>query len=71
LPNQAFSASPRLTGDEQTKLAKALTSAESRVVIEPLLVANGVGAGKGLVAANKEEFAGMDTYLKDVWGYTR
>jgi ABC-type phosphate/phosphonate transport system substrate-binding protein len=71
LPNQAFSASPRLTSDEQVKLAKALTSPEARAVIEPLLAANGVGAGKGLVAANKEEYAGMDTYLKDVWGYTR
>lgn len=71
LPNQAFSASPRLTSDEQIKLARALVSADSRTVIEPLLVANGIGAGKGLVLANKEEFAGMDTYLKDVWGYTR
>lgn len=70
LPNQAFSAGPRITADEQSKLAKALTSPESRAVLEPLLSANGV-ADKGLALASKEEFAGMDAYLKDVWGYTR
>ncbi|HKQ30750.1 MAG TPA: PhnD/SsuA/transferrin family substrate-binding protein [Burkholderiales bacterium] len=70
LPNQAFSAGPRVTAEEQGKLAKALTATESRTILEPVLSANGV-ADKGLVIASKEDFAGMDTYLKDVWGYTR
>jgi ABC-type phosphate/phosphonate transport system substrate-binding protein len=70
LPNQAFSAGPRVTTEEQNKLAKALTAPESRAVIGPLLSANGI-ADKGLVLASKEDFAGMDAYLKDVWGYTR
>jgi hypothetical protein len=70
LPNQAFSAGPRLTGEEQIKLGKALISPDARTIMEPLLSVNGV-PNKGLVLASKEEFAGMDTYLKDVWGYTR
>jgi hypothetical protein len=70
LPNQAFSAGPRLNGEEQIKLGKALTSPDARAILEPLLSVNGV-PNKGLVMASKEEFAGMDTYLKDVWGYTR
>jgi len=70
LPNQAFSAGPRVTTEEQNKLARALTSAEAHKVLEPMLSANGV-ADSGLVLASKEDFAGMDAYLKDVWGYTR
>ncbi len=69
MPNQVFSASPRLTQDEQAKLTQALISADGKRVLTALLAAN--GAEKGLALASKEEYAGMDSYLKDVWGYGR
>jgi len=67
LPNQVFSASPRLSTDEQAKLASALVSAEGNVALATLLSAN--GAAKGFTPASKDEYAGLDAYLKDVWGY--
>jgi ABC-type phosphate/phosphonate transport system substrate-binding protein len=69
LPNHVFSASPRLTKDEQAKLSQALVSAEGGHVLAALLAAN--GAQRGLALATKEDYTGMDTYLKDVWGYGR
>ena len=67
LPNQAFSAGPRVTGEEQMKLSKALISDEARQTFTALLTAN--GSQKGFALASKEEYVGLDTYLKDVWGY--
>jgi ABC-type phosphate/phosphonate transport system substrate-binding protein len=68
LPNQAFSAGPRVTREDQARIAQALTSAEGNDVTATLLATYGIE--KGLVAANKSEYAGLDTYLKDTWGYT-
>ncbi len=67
LPSQSFSASPRVTSEEQAKLTKALLSTEGKRVLEPLLSANGAEAG--LALTSKDEHAGMDSYLKNVWGF--
>jgi len=69
LPNQAFSAGPRLSADEQLALSKALTSEPARQALTALLAAHGAEVGLALVA--KDEYAGMDRYLKNVWGYGR
>lgn len=69
LPNQAFSAGPRISVPDQARIAAALVSQEGNGAIQRLLSAN--GAEQGLAFANKEEYAGLDVYLKDSWGYSR
>lgn len=69
LPNQAFSAGPRITTQDQALIATALMSREGSSAIARLVSA--YGADKGLTHANKEEYAGLDAYLKDSWGYAR
>ncbi|MBI3547363.1 MAG: hypothetical protein HY081_12350, partial [Gammaproteobacteria bacterium] len=68
LPNQAFSAGPRVLPDDQAKIAAALVSQEGSGAIARLMAA--YGSNKGLALATKEEYAGLDVYLKDTWGYT-
>jgi hypothetical protein len=69
IPNQAFSAGPRITTQEKALIAAALLSKEGSPAIAHLVSA--YGAGKGLAYASKEEYAGLDAYLKDSWGYSR
>ncbi len=69
LPNQAFSAGPRITTQDQALIAAALLSQESSPAVARLVSA--YGADKGLTYASKEEYAGLDVYLKDSWGYAR
>jgi ABC-type phosphate/phosphonate transport system substrate-binding protein len=69
LPNQAFSAGPRLSAEEQALLSKALTAEAAREALAAVLAAN--GAEVGLARAAKDDYAGMDRYLKNVWGYGR
>lgn len=69
LPNQAFSAGPRVTLDEQARLTRALISADGKRALAPLLAAN--GSAQGLALTAKDDYAGMDRYLKDTWGYAR
>lgn len=69
LPNQALSAGPRVTRDEQAKIAAALVAPEAAAATAKLRAA--YGADKGFARANRDEYAGLDTYLKDVWGYAR
>jgi ABC-type phosphate/phosphonate transport system substrate-binding protein len=69
LPNQAFSAGPRLTAAEQRTLAQALTAPDAKRALAALLAAN--GAEQGLTPAVTADYVGMDAYLKDVWGYAR
>lgn len=66
-PNQAFSAGPRLTRDDQAKLARALTSTEANAVTAKLREAYVIETG--FVLAKKEEYLGMAAMLKDSWGY--
>ncbi|MCR4346051.1 MAG: phosphate/phosphite/phosphonate ABC transporter substrate-binding protein [Sulfuricaulis sp.] len=69
LPNQAFSAGPRITTQDQALIAAALMSQEGSPAVSRLVSA--YGGEKGLAYASKEEFAGLDAYLKDSWGYSR
>jgi ABC-type phosphate/phosphonate transport system substrate-binding protein len=68
LPNQAFSAGPRITPQERAVIAAALVSQEGVSVTARLRAEYG---GKGLAYATKAEYTGLDVYLKDTWGYSR
>ena len=69
VPNQAFSAGPRISRDDQARIAAALVSPEASRVVSRLMAA--YGADKGLAYASKKDYAGLDVYLKDSWGYGR
>lgn len=69
LPNQAFSAGPRISTQDKALIAAALISQEGTPAIARLVSA--YGGDKGLAYASKEEYAGFDAYLKDSWGYAR
>lgn len=66
LPNQAFSASPRIPADIQQKIAAALLSPEGQAVTAKFRAKYG---NKPLIAANPQEFEGLARLLKDVWGF--
>ncbi len=68
LPNQAFSAGPRISVPDQARIAAALMSPEGASAIQRLLSASGA---QGLAYASKGEYAGLDAYLKNSWGYSR
>lgn len=67
LPNQAFSAGPRLTRAEQKRVAEALLSSNSKASTEKLRSAYRVG--EGFASTNNQEYAGVSQYLRNEWGY--
>lgn len=67
MPNQAFSASPRLSLEEQAKVAAALTAPEAEGPTEKLRTAFKVN--EKLLAANNAEYSGIAEYLRSEWGY--
>jgi ABC-type phosphate/phosphonate transport system substrate-binding protein len=69
LPNQAFSAGPRIAHADQLKMTAALLSTTANTPTAALRAA--YGSDKPLIAASQEEYAGLDAYLKDQWGYAR
>ncbi len=69
LPNQALSAGPRVTREDQAKIAAALVSPEATGPTAALRTS--INTSRGFVTASKEEYAGLDSYLKDSWGYSR
>jgi ABC-type phosphate/phosphonate transport system substrate-binding protein len=69
IPNQAFSAGPRISQQDQARIAAALVSPEASQAVSRLMAAN--GADKGLAFAGKNDYIGLDVYLKDSWGYSR
>lgn len=69
MPNQTFSAGPRVSDGDQAKIAAALVSPGAAAVTEPLRAS--FGATLGFAPASRAEFAGLDSYLKDAWAYTR
>lgn len=69
LPNQAFSAGPRITPQDQALIAAALLSKDGSPAVARLVTA--YGGDMGLAYASKEEYVGLDAYLKDSWGYAR
>ncbi|MHB8742904.1 MAG: phosphate/phosphite/phosphonate ABC transporter substrate-binding protein [Sulfuricaulis sp.] len=69
LPNQALSAGPRISVQDQAQIAAALMSPEGTAVVAPLLATN--ASNKGLTYASNGDYVGFDSYLKDTWGYSR
>lgn len=67
LPDNAFSAGPRVPLSDQEKIARALMSPEGEKVTAKLR--EKYAANRTFVAANNKEFAGLSTYLKNEWGY--
>ena len=67
MPNQAFSAGPRVSMQDQTKLAQALASPDAAAPTEKLRAAYKVGAS--FVLANNQEYQGLAEYLRNEWGY--
>ena len=67
LPNQAFSAGPRLTREEQIKISRALVAPEAKEPTSKLRAAYRVG--NSFITASNEEYLGVSEYLKNEWGY--
>ncbi len=67
IPNQAFSAGPRVTAEDQAKIARALTAPEARTALARL---NDSYALNGdFLPAVKHEYTAIAGILKDTWGY--
>ncbi|HLE93647.1 MAG TPA: PhnD/SsuA/transferrin family substrate-binding protein [Sulfuricaulis sp.] len=69
LPNQAFSAGPRLSSVDQARISTGLLSREGKTATARLMET--YASAKGLIYANNKEYSGLDIYLKDTWGYAR
>ena len=67
LPNQAFSAGPRLSREEQRKIARALIAPAAREPTARLRAA--LGLGEGFIRAANSEYAALASILKGEWGY--
>jgi len=66
-PNQALSAGPRVSAEHQIKIVRALTATEGRSPLAKLREANALA--EDFVPANKSEYLGVASILKDTWGY--
>jgi ABC-type phosphate/phosphonate transport system substrate-binding protein len=66
IPNQAFSAGPRVSTEEQTRIAQALVSPGGAAATAKLRNAYKVGS---FALANNQEYQGLAVYLKEEWGY--
>jgi ABC-type phosphate/phosphonate transport system substrate-binding protein len=67
MPNQAFSAGPRISIEDQAKIAQALVSPEAAGPTAKLRAAYKVGNSFAL--ATNEEYKGLAEYLRNEWGY--
>jgi ABC-type phosphate/phosphonate transport system substrate-binding protein len=67
LPNQGFSAGPRLSPAEQAKLVAALLAPEAAAPLAKLRAAFKVN--EQLVAADNREYAGLGRLLRNEFGY--
>ncbi len=67
LPQQAISAGPRLTPEEQAKIKAALLAPEAAAPTAKLREAYGVG--EGFLPATNQEYLGLGKYLRSEWGY--
>ena len=66
MPNQAFSAGPRISEADQAKLAQALISPEAAPYTESIRSEYGAAS---LIPATREEFVILGDLLKNEWGY--
>jgi len=67
LPNQAFSAGPRISSEDQAKIAQALVVQQASGPTAKLREIYAIDGN--LVAATKQEYAGLGKWLKDTRGY--
>jgi ABC-type phosphate/phosphonate transport system substrate-binding protein len=67
LPDNAFSAGPRLAIEDKALIVKALTSPESASATQALR--QKYAAGKDFVQAANEEYAELAELLRNEWGY--
>jgi ABC-type phosphate/phosphonate transport system substrate-binding protein len=67
MPNQAFSAGPRVSLEDQQIIARALVSPEAAGPTAKLRAAYKVG--DSFAPASNEEYRGMAVYLRNEWGY--
>lgn len=66
VPNQAFTAGPRVSPELKDKIAKSLLSPESKQATQKLLEEFKV---QNFEPATKEEYAGLGKLLRDTWGF--
>lgn len=66
LPNQAFSAGPRLSPGDREKVTDALLSAQGKNALDRLRAAHTIS---GFVPATNEQYRGLSAYLRNEWGY--
>lgn len=66
LPNQAFSAGPRISKEDQAKISQALLSPAAAPYIESVVSEYNATS---LVAANRDEYVVLGDLLKNEWGY--
>ena len=67
MPNQAFSAGPRVSMEDQTRIAQALVSPTAAMATAKLRDAYKVG--DSFAPASNQEYKGLASYLKNEWGY--
>ncbi len=67
MPNQAFSAGPHVSLEDQQKIAWALVSPEAAGPTAKLRATYKVG--NSFAPASNEEYRGMAVYLRNEWGY--
>lgn len=66
LPNQAFSAGPRLTAEKRERVTQALLSPEGATATQKLREVYKV---QTLSPATVEEYQGLGKLMRDVWGF--
>lgn len=66
-PNQALSAGPRVSPEDQAKIIRAFTTPDSRLATAKLRDAYALTGD--FQPANQAEYAGIASILKDTWGY--
>jgi ABC-type nitrate/sulfonate/bicarbonate transport system substrate-binding protein len=67
LPNQAFSAGPRVTLEDQAKISAAMTAPEASGPTEKLRTRFNVG--ESFVSATNAEYNGVSQYLRNEFGF--
>ncbi len=67
MPQQAFSAGPRITPAEQAKIADALQAPAAAIALVDFRKTYGFKGS--FIPAGNAEYAGLAKYLKDTWGY--
>jgi ABC-type phosphate/phosphonate transport system substrate-binding protein len=67
LPDNAFSAGPRLTTEDQAKIVQALLSPAGKDASEAMR--QKYAGGKAFIQTTNEEYASLGEYLRNEWGY--